>query len=164
MKYPGTLLYKTDDKKPFKRRSMTLIPQKISARLSQIHNELNNKGELFSKSQLEGYLQAFRDRFAPDVLNNLNGKPVNSYNKLDGVMRDDIFPLVEEYCYEDYQTILKILGQSFVDEKRQRIRGELFEADMKDDFIQALKSIDPTLDSSSMAVQSEAEQPEEEDE
>jgi hypothetical protein len=35
---------------------------------------------------------------------------------------------------------------------------------MKDDFIQALKSIDPTLDSTTVAVRSDAETPDEDDE
>ncbi len=92
------------------------------------------------------------------------GKPVDSCDKLAKVVRDDIVPLLEEYCYEDYRALLKILGKGFVDEGGQRIRHELFEASMKDEFVQAMKSIDPSLASSTLAVLSEARRPEEEEE
>ena len=87
------------------------------------------------------------------------GKPISSFSKLLKVLQDDILPLIEEYCYEDYATITKILGKSLVDEKNQRIHSELFELPMKDDLIQALKSIDPNLDSSAPALLSESESP-----
>ena len=90
-----------------------------------------------------------------------NGQPITSFNKFARVIQDDIIPLIEEYCYEDYATMTKILGKSFVDEINQRINTDLFEPSMKDDLIQALKSIDPNLDSSAPALLSEAEKPEE---
>ena len=92
-----------------------------------------------------------------------NGKPVNKYNKLVQIMQDDILPLIEEYCYEDYATIHNILGKSIVDEQNQRLRTELFELTRKDEFVQALKAIDPNLDSSPAALLSEAESPEEDE-
>jgi 5-methylcytosine-specific restriction protein B len=55
----------------------------------------------------------------------------------------------------------KILGKSFVDEINQRIHADLFDPAKKDDLIQALKSIDPNLDSSAPALLSDAEIPEE---
>jgi len=90
-----------------------------------------------------------------------NGKPISSFNKFARVIQDDILPLIEEYCYEDYDTINKILGKSFVDEINQRIHADLFDPAKKDDLIQALKSIDPNLDSSAPALLSDAEIPEE---
>jgi len=90
-----------------------------------------------------------------------NGQPIHSFNNFARAIQDDILPLIEEYCYEDYSTMTKILGKSLVDESNQRINTDLFEPSMQDDLIQALKSIDPSLDSSAPALLSEAEEPEE---
>jgi 5-methylcytosine-specific restriction protein B len=90
-----------------------------------------------------------------------NGKPISSFSKFARIIQDDIIPLIEEYCYEDYDTMNKILGKSFVDEINQRIHADLFDPAKKDDLIQALKSIDPNLDSSAPALLSDAEIPEE---
>jgi len=90
-----------------------------------------------------------------------NGQPIPSFSKFARVIQDDIIPLIEEYCYEDYTTMTKILGKSLVDENNQKINSELFESSLQDDLIQALKSIDPNLDSSVPALLSDAEIPEE---
>ena len=90
-----------------------------------------------------------------------NGQPICSFSKFARVIQDDIIPLIEEYCYEDYDTMNKILGKSFVDEINQRINSDLFDPAKKDELIQALKSIDPNLDSSAPAILSDAEIPEE---
>ena len=55
----------------------------------------------------------------------------------------------------------KILGKSFVDDINQRIHSDIFDPAKKDDLIQALKSIDPNLDSSAPALLSDAEMPDE---
>jgi len=89
-----------------------------------------------------------------------NGQPITSFSKFARVIQDDIIPLIEEYCYEDYDTMNKILGKSFVYEINQRIHADLFDPAKKDDLIQALKSIDPNLDSSTPALLSDAESPE----
>lgn len=44
-----------------------------------------------------------------------------------------------------------------MDEPKQRIRHELFDLARKDDLIQALKAIDPNLDTSIQAVKAEVE-------
>ncbi len=90
-----------------------------------------------------------------------NGQPVTSFSKFARIIQDDIIPLIEEYCYEDYDTMTKILGKGFVDEINQRINHDLFNPAKKDDLIQALKSIDPNLDSSAPALLSDTEMPEE---
>jgi 5-methylcytosine-specific restriction enzyme B len=90
-----------------------------------------------------------------------NGQAISSFSKFVRVIQDDIIPLLEEYCYEDYGTLIKILGKSFVDETNQRINTDLFEPAKKDELIQALKSIDPNLDSSTPALLSDAEMNEE---
>jgi len=91
-----------------------------------------------------------------------NGRPVEKFSKLKRIIQDDIIPLIEEYCYEDYETIAKILGKNLIDENKQRVRTELFDPARQDELIQALKSIDLDLDSSAPVIQSQAETPEEE--
>jgi 5-methylcytosine-specific restriction protein B len=93
-----------------------------------------------------------------------NGQPISSFSKFARIIQDDIIPLIEEYCYEDYDTMTKILGKNFVDEINQRIHHDLFDPAKKDDLIQALKSIDPNLDSSAPALLSDLEMPEEDQE
>src|SRR5690606_23846202 len=44
-----------------------------------------------------------------------NGKPITDIGKLARVLREDIIPLLEEYCYEDYAALKQILGSAFVD-------------------------------------------------
>ena len=51
-----------------------LLPQTLSEKIKQVYDDLSNKGEILSKSPLDSYLKAFRDRFGPDVLNNLDGE------------------------------------------------------------------------------------------
>jgi 5-methylcytosine-specific restriction protein B len=87
-----------------------------------------------------------------------NGRPVSDFDKFVCILRDDIVPLLQEYCYEDYTTLARVLGSGLVDESRQRIRDELFDRARRDDLIQALLAPDPDIVASSEAVASEAEQ------
>jgi len=91
-----------------------------------------------------------------------DGKPVSSFDRFARMVQDDILPLLEEYCYEDYATLARILGGGLVDERDQRIHHELFVPAKRDDLIQALKAVDPNLDTSAQAVTSEVEDLDEE--
>ena len=84
-----------------------------------------------------------------------NGQPINGFTRLTRMIQDDILPLLEEYCYEDYTTLAKILGSGLVDERNQRIRHELFEPAKKNELVQALLSIDPDIIATPQAVSSE---------
>lgn len=68
------------------------------------------------------------------------GRPVGNFIRFGRILQDDILPLLEEYCYEDFSTLAKILGPGLVDEQRQRLRHELFEPAREDELIQALLS------------------------
>ncbi|AEB08756.1 AAA family ATPase [Desulfobacca acetoxidans] len=68
------------------------------------------------------------------------GRAVSSFTLFTRILQDDIIPLIEEYCYEDFSTLAKILGAGLVDEQQQRIRHELFEPTRRDELIQALLS------------------------
>jgi 5-methylcytosine-specific restriction protein B len=87
-----------------------------------------------------------------------NGRPVSDFAKFSKIFQDDILPLLEEYCYEDYRTLAKILGSSLVDENHQRIHHELFEPSRRDDLIQALLAPSPEIVASPAVVSSEAKQ------
>jgi len=73
-----------------------------------------------------------------------NGRPLNDFARFARILQEDILPLLEEYCYEDYDALEKILGRSLVDRQSQRIRRELFESARKDELIQALLSPEVT--------------------
>ena len=86
-----------------------------------------------------------------------NGRPVSDFAKFSKIFQDDILPLLEEYCYEDYGTLAKILGSSLVDENHQRIHHELFDPSRRDDLIQALLAPSPDIVTSFQVVISETE-------
>ena len=67
-----------------------------------------------------------------------NGKPIKDFGKFRRIIQEDIIPLIEEYCYEDYEIIKKILGSSFIDIKNQSINYDFIEKADKDEFIHAL--------------------------
>ena len=56
------------------------------------------------------------------------------------ILAEDIIPLLEEYCYENYGTLTQILGKDLVDESKQRIREELFAPLRRQELVQALLS------------------------
>jgi 5-methylcytosine-specific restriction protein B len=92
-----------------------------------------------------------------------NGRPVTDFGRFARVVQEDILPLLEEYCYEDYATLARILGRGLVDEERQCIRHDLFQPARRDELIQALLSPFPEITTSSQAVASDSSSVDEED-
>lgn len=80
------------------------------------------------------------------------GRPVSSFSKFTKLVQEEIIPLLEEYCYEDYSSLEKILGKSLVDINNQVIRHELFEANKKDELIQSLLEPCPDISTTTLAV------------
>lgn len=76
-------------------------------------------------------------------------KAITTLNQFGTIMRDDIIPLIQEYCYDDYSKLEKILGSSIVDSKTLTINDEIFEQSKKELLIQALQAIDPQIATSS---------------
>jgi 5-methylcytosine-specific restriction protein B len=93
-----------------------------------------------------------------------NGKPVTDFAKFSRIIAEDVIPLLEEYCYEDYAALSEILGEAMVDRDRQRVREELFASARRQDLIQALLAPTPDLSTSLEAVNQPipAQEPEEE--
>lgn len=69
-----------------------------------------------------------------------DGAPLRELSRFAEVLRDDIFPLLEEYCYEDFDALERILGSGLVNKGARRIAHHLFEPDRQDDLVQALLS------------------------
>jgi len=92
------------------------------------------------------------------------GRPVSTFPQFAKIIQDDILPLLEEYCYEDYLTLGQILGRSLVNESEQRIRHELFQAARRDELVSALLNIDPNITTTTQAVTAEAAAPTDEEE
>jgi 5-methylcytosine-specific restriction enzyme B len=89
-----------------------------------------------------------------------SGKPVTDFWRFSRILAEDIFPLLEEYCYENYGMLCQLLGQALVDEQNQRIRDELFMPDRRDDLIHALLAPFPEIATSTAAIAAEQVEPE----
>jgi 5-methylcytosine-specific restriction protein B len=70
--------------------------------------------------------------------------PVSDFIKFSKVLREDIIPLLEDYCYEDYSILEKIL-KGLVDVNNQKIRNDLFDPLQKDRLIQSLLAQCPEI-------------------
>ena len=91
-----------------------------------------------------------------------DGRPISSFTKFARILAEDIIPLLEEYCYEDYTSLKNILGEGLVDGERQRIRHELFDLSHQEKLVQAVFAISPEMSTSLEAKI--APQPDEPDE
>ncbi len=83
-------------------------------------------------------------------------KVVTDKEKFKKIVKEDIVPLIEEYCYGDYDLITKILGESLVDVKAQSIRTDLFASSDISELIAALLSPSPTLREAAPITEEEA--------
>jgi 5-methylcytosine-specific restriction protein B len=88
-----------------------------------------------------------------------SGRPVTTLPALSRIVRDDIVPLLQEYCYEDYRMLEQILGKAIVDAALQQVHVELFQEDNREALKLALLAISPDITASSQAVAAEAEMP-----
>lgn len=58
-----------------------------------------------------------------------NGKPITSQARFCQVIAEDILPLIEEYCYGDFDRMQAILDSDFVDTKTQTLQYSLCAGD-----------------------------------
>ncbi len=86
------------------------------------------------------------------------GSPLKDLATLKRAIRDDIIPLLEEYCYEDYGTLGNILGDQIVDVAAARVRHELFDDGQEDALVQGLLAPFMDISTSSEALSSEESQ------
>jgi 5-methylcytosine-specific restriction protein B len=91
-------------------------------------------------------------------------KPIAEFAALVRAIREDILPLLIEYCYEDFDALVNIVGEGLVDRDQQRIREDLFDQGSQEDLVQALLSPDPEIVTSLTPAPAAVEDEEEEDE
>jgi 5-methylcytosine-specific restriction protein B len=65
-------------------------------------------------------------------------QPITSVAEFARILRDDIIPLVEEYCYDNFDVLKDILGGELVDARAGLIRDDIFEPTREEDLIQAV--------------------------
>lgn len=70
-----------------------------------------------------------------------DGTPIDDFSEFARALHEDIIPLLEEYCYEDYSTLEKILGSGIVDVNDRKIRHELFKLPVHGELLQELSLI-----------------------
>lgn len=149
-------------------RSIALLDTALRRRFGFIElmpDSLTLQGAVVANSiPLGPWLDALNDRILENIgrdARNLqighaylleNGRPVTDFAQFARILQDDIIPLLEEYCYEDYTALAHILGDTLVDEKRQRIRHELFAAVHQEALIEALLAPSPDLLASATVV------------
>ena len=87
-------------------------------------------------------------------------KPITRFTQFVRIIREDIIPLLEEYCYEDYSILEKILGNALISRETMTIHEELFDGSNDVALISALLAPTPDISTSSQVIDSEAETPE----
>lgn len=164
-------------------RSISLLDAALRRRFGFV--EMMPDGKVLKDSSVSGialraWFEALNERIRENVgrdARNLQighsylmqaGSPIKEIAVLKRAIRDDIIPLLEEYCYEDYGTLTSILGESLVDAVAQRIRHELFDDGQEESLVQGLLSHYSEISTSSEAIASDEssmdEEPEEGDE
>ncbi|RWC36156.1 MAG: AAA family ATPase [Mesorhizobium sp.] len=84
------------------------------------------------------------------------GKPVADPGRFAAVVAGEVAPLLQEYCYEDYSVLHRLVG-GLVDMTLQRIRTELFAPGRTSELLTALLEPFPDLTASAEAVAQDLE-------
>jgi 5-methylcytosine-specific restriction protein B len=114
---------------------------------------------------LDGLNQRIRAHIGRDARNLQVGhsylmegaRPVSEIGRFTRIVREDILPLLQEYCYEDYATLQQILGRGLVDVRAQQIKHDLFDPTRQEDLIQALLEPDPEIATTARTIAAEAD-------
>ncbi|MHA1250404.1 MAG: McrB family protein [Candidatus Helarchaeota archaeon] len=64
--------------------------------------------------------------------------PIHNIDSFSIILRQDIIPLLEEYCYGDYEMLANILGKKIVNVKEELINEELFQIEHGDQLLNTL--------------------------
>jgi 5-methylcytosine-specific restriction protein B len=89
------------------------------------------------------------------------GLPIKDASRFFRVVRDEIIPLLEEYCYEDYDALHAVLGGGLVDLTNRAIRHDLFDEPVGPELVQALLSPCPDILTSLKAMTTVGTEPDE---
>jgi len=90
------------------------------------------------------------------------GKAIQTLNQLQRVIREDIIPLLQEYCYEDFAVLERLLGPGFVDGAGMVINNSVCDIENSDVFVAALLRPDTSIQATTEAVEAEAAVPDNE--
>lgn len=88
-----------------------------------------------------------------------DGKPAATLRRIGEIFRDDIWPLLQEYCYEDPKKLASILGSRLYNEGDADLRHDLFKPGREDDLARALNSIVDDLGDAMLETEEEEEPP-----
>jgi 5-methylcytosine-specific restriction protein B len=151
-------------------RSISLLDAALRRRFGFI--ELMPDSSLFGNHSIEGiplapWFDALNARICEHVgkdARNLQighsyllpgGKPVKDMASFKRSLQDEVIPLLEEYCYQDFAALQKILGPAFIGNGHQIIRHELFQDGREVELIQALLAPCPEISASAPALASD---------
>jgi 5-methylcytosine-specific restriction protein B len=78
--------------------------------------------------------------------------PIRDFHRFARVVQEEIVPLLEEYCYEDWAALERILGKGLVDAQERRVRHERFAPGEEATVVQALLALDTQMLATAPAV------------
>lgn len=91
----------------------------------------------------------------------VNGEPVQDVARFAHILRDDVIPLLQEYCYEDFEALAQILGKDLVPKGKRQINESLFDPERRLDLMEALLAASEGIATTTKAI--DAATPEEVD-
>jgi len=84
-----------------------------------------------------------------------DGEPVSDADDFRKIIRQDVIPLIEEYCYGDYAKMAEVLGNSLIDVKNMCVVEAVFESSDISTLIRALIEPYPDLAASLVDIPEE---------
>lgn len=86
------------------------------------------------------------------------GAPIQDFSVFARVLQEEILPLLEEYCYDDWEALGRILEGGLVDVLQARFRSELFMPERRDDLVRAILAVSPGVSATRAAAVAESAQ------
>lgn len=75
-----------------------------------------------------------------------DGSPLRDFADLRRVLRHEVLPLLQEYCYDEPEALCAIVGERLIDPKTREIRTDLFASGEKEEELRtALAEWDPSI-------------------
>ncbi|MEZ4430028.1 MAG: AAA family ATPase [Nannocystaceae bacterium] len=92
------------------------------------------------------------------------GVAVRSFDRFVEILRDDLIPLLEEYCYENFDALEQILGPAFINRRIRATDLSIFDPARRDELRDALLTDDRTTAEPAIAADADAASGDETDE
>jgi 5-methylcytosine-specific restriction protein B len=84
-----------------------------------------------------------------------NGHPITNFARFREVIRNEVIPLIQEYCYGDFETQKAIVGKGLYDPS-ESVRDSLFTREGEQELVHALLEPDESITTSEAAVAADA--------